>query len=193
MKGMNETIIEDKTFKGTDYSKAGLALGDYEHCSFINCDFSNSNLSKISFTGCKFEQCNLTMAILRDTSMKTVSFINCKLLGLHFKDCNTFLLSLNFDGCLLNLTSFYKLRLKKTAFKNCSIQESDFTESDLMGSLFDNCDLSGAIFQNTLLERADFRTAWNYSIDPELNRVKKAKFSINGLAGLLGKYDLEIY
>jgi len=29
-------------------------------------------------------------------------------------------------------------------------------------------------------------------IDPELNRIKKAKFSQSGLAGLLEKYDLEI-
>jgi fluoroquinolone resistance protein len=43
-----------------------------------------------------------------------------------------------------------------------------------------------------LLEKADFRTAYNYSIDPEKNRIKKAKFSIFGVTGLLDKYDIEI-
>jgi hypothetical protein len=42
------------------------------------------------------------------------------------------------------------------------------------------------------LERTDFRTSYNYSIDPEINRISKAKFSINGVVGLLGKYNIEI-
>ncbi len=39
----------------------------------------------------------------------------------------------------------------------------------------DNCDLNRAVFDNSILEKADFRTSLNYSIDPELNRIKKAK------------------
>ncbi|WP_086936325.1 pentapeptide repeat-containing protein [Chamaesiphon minutus] len=58
--------------------------------------------------------------------------------------------------------------------------------------MFENCDLTDAIFQYTILEKADFRTAYNYSIDPELNRIKKAKFSRSGIAGLLDKYDIDI-
>jgi hypothetical protein len=32
----------------------------------------------------------------------------------------------------------------------------------------------------------------NYSIDPDLNKIKKARFSTQGIAGLLDKYDIEI-
>ena len=77
-------------------------------------------------------------------------------------------------------------------FKNCSLQEADFTESDLSGAVFDRCDLARAIFRNTVLEKTDFRTAYNYSIDPEINRMKKSKFTASALAGLLDKYDIEI-
>jgi hypothetical protein len=49
-----------------------------------------------------------------------------------------------------------------------------------------------ATFDQTILEKVDFRTSYHYSIDPEVNRIKKAKFSILGVAGLLGKYDIEI-
>jgi fluoroquinolone resistance protein len=58
--------------------------------------------------------------------------------------------------------------------------------------VFDNCDLSKASFDNTILEKADFRTAFNYSINPESNKIKKAKFSVSGIAGLLDKYDIHI-
>ena len=70
--------------------------------------------------------------------------------------------------------------------------EVDFSETDLVGSVFKNCDLSGTIFENTHLEKADLRTAYNYHIDPESNKLKKAKFSLQGLPGLLDKYGLEI-
>jgi hypothetical protein len=49
-----------------------------------------------------------------------------------------------------------------------------------------------ATFDRSLLEKADFRTAYQYTINPEHNRIKKAKFSATGLAGLLAHYDIEI-
>jgi len=113
-------------------------------------------------------------------------------LGLHFEDCSDFLFSVSFDNCILNLSSFYKRKLKKIIFKNTSLQEVDFTEADLSLAQFDNCGLRGATFVATILEKADFRNAHNYAIDPELNRIKKAKFSLGGIAGLLNKYDIEI-
>ena len=54
------------------------------------------------------------------------------------------------------------------------------------------CDLTDTKFENTVIEKADFRTSFNYSIDPYLNRIKKAKFSLTNITGLLDKYDIEI-
>ena len=68
----------------------------------------------------------------------------------------------------------------------------DFTEANITGLTLENCDLSGAIFDHTTLEKADLRTAFNYSIDPENNRIKMAKFSLQGIAGLLHKYNIDI-
>ncbi len=101
-------------------------------------------------------------------------------------------MAVTFDNCVLNRSSFFKLKVRDSAFRNSSLHEVDFTETDLHGILFDNCDLSRAAFENAILEKADFRTAYNYSIDPALNRVKKAKFAVNGLSGLLHRYDLDI-
>jgi hypothetical protein len=63
---------------------------------------------------------------------------------------------------------------------------------DLTNSTFDTCHLARATFGNTILEKTTFCTSYNYSIDPESNRIRKAKFSLAGVAGLLGKYDIEI-
>ncbi len=72
------------------------------------------------------------------------------------------------------------------------MQEVDFVEANLSGIKFIECDLLGAIFENTNLERTDFRTAYNYTLDPGQNRIRKTKFSLQGLPGLLTKFDMEI-
>ena len=121
-----------------------------------------------------------------------MKFKTCKLLGSHFDNCNTFLFAVGFEDCILNLSSFYKLNLKNTKFINCSLHEVDFTEANLSHSTFDNCDLRGATFDHSIIEKVDFRTSFNYIIDPENNRIKKARFSSSGIAGLLNKYNIEI-
>jgi len=45
---------------------------------------------------------------------------------------------------------------------------------------------------NSNLENVDFRSSYNYIIDPEKNKLKKAKFGVSGIFGLLKKYNLEI-
>jgi uncharacterized protein YjbI with pentapeptide repeats len=99
---------------------------------------------------------------------------------------------MKFMDCSLDLSSFYKLQLKSTLFQNCSLKEVDFTETNLTKAKFKECDLLGAIFDNCNLEHTNFQTAINYSFDPERNRIKKAKFSYDGIGGLLDKYDIII-
>lgn len=189
---MEKPYIEDQQFEKIDFSEKALAEGDYEGCSFINCNFSNADLARLNFTDCQFTGCNLSLTKLSKTTFNDVAFKDCKLLGLHFDTCNEFLFTVDFDNCNLDMCSFYKRKMKNTCFKNSSLQEVDFTEADLTGATFHNCNLARAAFENTLLEKADFRSAYNYSIDPEINRVKKARFSTAGIAGLLHKYDIKI-
>jgi len=134
----------------------------------------------------------MSMAALHNTSFNNVSFRSCKLLGLHFDECAKILFSVRFENCVLNLASFYKMNLKKTVFLNTSLQEADFTEADLTSSDFSGCDLTLAVFERTNLEKADFRSSTNYIINPAVNKIKKAKFNLSGLPGLLTSYDIVI-
>ncbi len=132
------------------------------------------------------------MAKVTHAGMSTVAFLNCKVVGVDFSRCLPLLFAVSFEKCSLDYSIFIKNRLKKTKFKECSIREADFTEADLTGASFDNCDLSNTLFCRTNLSQADFRTSRNYSINPELNTVRKAKFSFSGIAGLLRQYDIII-
>jgi len=69
---------------------------------------------------------------------------------------------------------------------------ADFSEADLTKALFENCDLSGAMFSRTNLVAANLSSAYNFSIDPENNSIKKAVFSSQSLMGLLDKYGIVV-
>ncbi|MBA2660997.1 MAG: pentapeptide repeat-containing protein [Bradymonadaceae bacterium] len=114
------------------------------------------------------------------------------MLGLRFNDCNRFLFSIVLKDCYLKMASFFRMKLPKIVIEGCNLQDADFTETNLTTATFSNCDLAMATFDNTILEGADLRTAYNYTIDPERNRLKKAKFSQSGLGGLLSKYQIVI-
>ena len=189
---MNQLQIEAQSFVAKDFSNEPLAAEAYENCTFIHCSFTNADLSNIRFIECVFNDCDLSNAKLHRTTFNDIKFIGCKLLGLHFENCSEFLFTVFFENCTIDFSSFYKRSLKKTAFINSSVKEVDFTGADLTGSTFDNSDLAKVLFENTILEKADLRNAYHYSIDPEINRIKKAKFSVAGIAGLLTKYDILI-
>jgi fluoroquinolone resistance protein len=189
---MGKEFIEEKTFEKEDFTLTPLAKGEYEYCNFISCNFSNGDLSGNKFLECKFAGCNMSLAKLNKTAFRDIVFKDCKMLGLNFENCDQFGFTVSFDNCMLNHSSFYQIKLKKTKFKDSKLQEVDFTECDLSSSLFDKCDLSSTKFENTILEKADFRTAFGYSINPEINRIRKARFSIFGIPGLLDKYDIDI-
>jgi uncharacterized protein YjbI with pentapeptide repeats len=90
------------------------------------------------------------------------------------------------------MSSFQGKKLKKTVFTNCNLEGVDFTEADLSEAVFQNCDLKNAIFDRTQLEKADLSTAFNLQLDPERNRLKNAKFSMEGALELLSKYQIKI-
>jgi fluoroquinolone resistance protein len=185
---MSLNYITDQVFQ----KLSSLPEGEYEQCQFLHCDLSDFNLSEYKFMDCEFVNCNLSLAKLHHTSFQEVKFKGCKLLGLHFDNCNSFGLSLDFENCLLNQSVFYQLKLIGITFSNCQMHEVDFTETDLCKAVFDACDLTGAIFDRTRMEKTDFGKAFNFSISPLRNNLKKTKFSAAGLSGLLNDWDLII-
>ena len=184
-------MTEHEHFDKEDF-RVRTAARSYEDCLFTGCLFSSADLRDCEFTDCRFERCDLSMALLKNTSMRTVRFHECKLLGTSFENCNQILFSPDFERCLLDYASFRRAKLRKRLFCGCSLRQADFSAADLSGAGFADCELDGATFDRTVLEKTDFSPARNYSIDPETNRIRRARFSIGGLPGLLGRYDIDI-
>ena len=189
---MENLINVHKTFEKVNFINKKVNNREFEGCVFKNCDFSNSDFSNNTFIDCEFFDCNLSMTNLRGTGLKTVDFINCKLLGILFNECDDFLFNVSFEECVLDYASFANKKMLKTKFMNSSLKEVTFIGANLSNCVFENSNLEGAIFNDTQLAAADFTLAQNFKIDPEFNPMRKAKFSTQGIDGLLDKYDINI-
>lgn len=165
-------FVEDQTFDTIDFKAKPPARGRYDHCAFTHCDLSTVNVSEMIFVDCVFTGCNLSMAAVSATVFRDVRFADCKMPGVRFDQASTFGLACSWDNCVLDHSSFYAMKMKKTGFTRCQLRQVDFTECDLSQAVFDGCDLADAVFERTVLEKADLRGAFNFSIDPAVNRVK---------------------
>jgi fluoroquinolone resistance protein len=193
MDPLNTALIHDnKTFEGINYTQKTIKNREFQSCIFKKCDLSNTDLSHNKFLDCTFEDCNLSMIILQGATLNDVAFVNCKMLGINFSDCLSFLFSVSFDSCILDYSSFMGRKMLKTKFYNSSLKEVTFSRANIAGSSFDKSNLMGAVFNQTDLSAVNFVNANNYDIEPGLNNIKHAIFSSQGLAGLLSSYQIKI-
>jgi uncharacterized protein YjbI with pentapeptide repeats len=189
---MHADYILDKEFRNFVFDENDIKYKDYENCTFHNCDFRSCLFQTVTFIDCNFQDCNFQDTKINYVSLRGAFFTNCNFTSVNFAMTDQVLYEFNFKDCLLDYAKFYALKLKKMQFTNCSMIAVDFMGSDLTEVLFDNCNLRRAVFIDTIANKADFYTSYDYTIDPEKNKLKKAIFSVDGLKGLLEKYDLVI-
>jgi uncharacterized protein YjbI with pentapeptide repeats len=138
-----------------------------------------------SFCTCVFEGCEIVLAKLANVTLNDVTFRSCKIVGVNFTDCNDFGFSPVFedcalDGCVVYGKALRKTRIGSSRLVNCDFTECDFRESDFSLSSFDN-----VRFHNCDLQKADFRTARGYAIDPLSNKVRNLRSSLPEAASFL--------
>lgn len=183
----------EEQFDAERIAKSNSCLGEYESCTFSHIDFTGIDCTGARFIDCVFEHCNLSMLRCLQSSFRDVVFRECRLWGFRFDACNSALgLRVRFERCSLRYAVFHGIKIPSTMFCQCDLQEADFSAADLSASSFGQCDLLSAVFDRTVLDKCDFSTAFHFSIHPERNSLRKARFSAEGLPGLLQAYDLVI-
>lgn len=189
---MTGFYYENETFDQLQLAGEDLSQKEFVDCIFQGCDFSEANFYKTDFIDCQFRDCNLSMVVVEQTGWKNVLCKHCKILGVDFQLCSDFLLKLAFEDCQLDYANFDKKKLAKTPFIDCRLESVSFQETDLSEAQFRGSILSHSQFYQTQLSGADFRGASAYTIDPNQNRIRGAKFSLEGVPGLLQQYQIEI-
>lgn len=189
---MTSAYTSNQTFTKMNFSIDLFPKGEMEICVFKDCDLSSVDLCECRFIETEFIGCDLSNAKISQTSFQDVVFRDCKMLGLQFQECNHFAFSITFTNSILDHASFFKVNLKECAFLDCHMHDVDFTDANLSKLELLSCDLHDARFEHSILEKTDFREAINYSIDPNINRIKDALFSAQGALGLLDNFDIKI-
>lgn len=184
-------IIEEQ-FYGTAFGTTAISYKDYERCTFADCDFSACDFTGVAFIDCTFTRCNFNEAKINYVGLRNVFFDGCNFTGVNFAMVDALLMAIEFKGCKLDYTKFYTLKLKGTVFTGCSLIAADFMSADLTEAVFDDCNLHKAVFHDTVALRADFTTSYNYAMDPERNKLRRARFSKEGLKGLLEKHEIVV-
>ncbi|WP_316771278.1 pentapeptide repeat-containing protein [Pedobacter frigiditerrae] len=180
----------NQTFEKISILPKGLRETQFDECTFKNCDLTEADFYGCDFIKCTFDNCNLSMVKFGAIGFDGVEFFNCKMVGVDFSNTKDFLFGVDFSDCILDYAAFMKKKNKKGKFKNCSLKGTDFSEADLTDAKFERCDLSVAVFMRTILSGANFTSSYNFTIDPEKNQLRKAKFSPDGLIGLLANYGI---
>src|SRR5688572_11633426 len=128
---MDEFIYIDQTFEKLVQFDMHLSNREFDGCTFLNCEFSNRIFTECTFINCTFQNCNLSMAKLPNTQLQTVTFKDCKLLGIRFDECDDFLFDVDFYGSILDYSWFNGKKMKETGFNRGSFKGVNFSNCEL--------------------------------------------------------------
>jgi uncharacterized protein YjbI with pentapeptide repeats len=188
---------DGKVFAGLKCDSLRLTEVEFDGCTFESCSFREAAFYRCRFTDCTFVDCDLSLAKLPNSRFTGVAFKNTKAIGIDWtqigtSNANRAMLSIGFEGCILDFSTFFGLALAGTRFVRCSAKGVEFSEADVSGSDFRETNLENAKFSRTNLQKANFVGALNYEIDPTQNSVKNARFSIPEVVGLLRGFDVKV-
>jgi fluoroquinolone resistance protein len=169
-----------------------LASIEFLDCEFFRCRLPEWTFSACSFTRCRFVECDLSLAKVTNSTFVQVEFQKTKLLGIDWTQANPTLFAVSYDECALDYGSFLSLNLEKARLTRCTAREADFSEANLSDADCRGTDFTLARFLHTNLGKANFVDAANYSIDPMMNRVNQARFSLPEAIALLQALDIVI-
>ena len=175
---------------GITFGENEISYKEFENCTFTNCDFTNCVFMASTFIDCNFNNCNFNAAKINHTCLRTVFFNKCKISDVNFAMIDKLIFEIHFKDCILDFSKFYALKMKGFTFTNTSLVAVDFMGTDLSEVVFENCDLYRSEFDKAIANKANFKTSYNYTINPEKTKIKKAIFSLEGVKGLLYKYDI---
>jgi len=180
----------DFEYNTITYGETDVNFKEFEACTFNDCDFSECVFLSVTFIDCIFNDCNFNSAKINYVALRTVAFNRCQMTEVNFAMCDKLIFEISFRECTLDFSKFYTLKMKGTPFMDCSIVACDFMSTDLTEVVFDNCDLYRSEFAKAIANKTNFKSSYNYTIDPVKTKLKKAIFSRDGLKGLLFKHDI---
>jgi uncharacterized protein YjbI with pentapeptide repeats len=184
-------VFEGETFVGLDAPGLDLSRKEFQGCTFRHGKLPESIWTGAVLEDCVFELCDLTRIAPKGIALRDVRFVECKLLGVDWKDVGPSP-RVSFEACDLRYASFAAVHLRSTAFVRSQLVEASFVDVDLEASDFDGSDLTGATFRGCALKKTDFSRARGVLLDPAANRVKDARVSLEAAVLLARSFGMRV-
>lgn len=185
---------EDQSFVSLDLQGEEIRFKEFIGCVFTRCSFLETTFISCRFVDCEFKECDLGLCCVKDCSFSNTRFQDSHVIGVDWTEASWpkrgFLRTIDFSSCSINHSTFIGLSLRGIHLTRCVARDVDFTEADLTRANCTHTDFSQSRFLHTDLTEADFSDAINYSIAPNLNVLKRTKFSLPEAVSLL--YGLDI-
>ena len=103
------------------------------------------------------------------SSIHRTQFINCKLIGARFDECN--FKNVLFENVLGKYSNFSFTKINNVNFVECNMTESVLQDVKLEKSVFENCDLTNGFFNKTFLGKIDLTTCDITGIDVDIPNI----------------------
>jgi len=185
-----------KTFSNLTETSQDICNVEFEGCHFQDCNFTETIFKKCRFIECTFSRCNLSVIKVHQCQFTDVTFDECKVVGVDWTRASwprlVFSVSLKFNKCIINDSSFFGLNLDEIIIEECKAHDVDFRDGSFCSANFTYTDFTNSLFGKTNISNADFSEATNYDIDIFNNKISKAKFSRYEAVRLLNSLDIEL-
>jgi uncharacterized protein YjbI with pentapeptide repeats len=190
----SETRYSDQELRDLNLAGIQLDASVFLDIFFIDCSFVETTFKKCRFVNCEFKRCDLSLSKIPGSIFINTFFDESKTIGVNWAQADWTTRDLGrpikFNNSALNHSTLIGLQLNGIQILNCQAVNVDFREADLSKADFSGSDLSESLFIHTNLSEADLSRARNYLIDPGLNELKKAKFSLPEAMSLLYNMDI---
>lgn len=182
---LDEVQYADRCFVEMAQEEARCRGQDFSNCAFERCRFARAAFEECRFEACTFRECDLSVVKLPASQFIDVRFEGCKMLGVDWTVINQRIFRAAFEKCVLSDSSFARMDMRGLSLRECVAHDCDFLESNLAKVVCCKTDFAQSRFSGTNLSQADFSGAVRYRIDPTMNNVKGAIFSLPEAVSLL--------
>jgi fluoroquinolone resistance protein len=189
---MESNSFNGQILQSLDLQKTPIVGKEFLACRIEHCDFTEADLSRCVFEDCRFISCNFSNPVVARSRFAGSTFEECKFVGVNFRHCDQLVFDVEFEACRLQSCNFSELKMKEAKFRACKIDACFFEDSYLVGAIFDDSIFDGTLFHACDLTRASFRSARGYAIDPRVNKVEKAVFSVPDVLALVECFGVRI-
>lgn len=192
---MTKEYYQGEVFDALDPG-ALLRGAEYNDCTFKNCRWNGVRIENCSFLSCTFERCTWSGVVFSFSQMSDAWFSGCAFRSISWGGLQGRSALVQPFGkterCEFRYNEFSGMTLTRFDFSDCRFGDCTFDDCRLAGADFRGVPLGRTQFSRCDLEKADFREATEYIIDPTTNRLRGARFSFPDVVALLNGFGLKI-